>query len=759
MLSIHRGNQEPQLLERRLSVSTERSPKPSSPQGLALAYSRGSSTPDPSQDGTPLAKTSAKPFNPWWETTRDPGNTNHPKGILNNVAPTVGQQGKRNIIITTEVTLTDDGHHYDKSRPQMEDVTVDDHLVQQGDSPKKDFNEDDLTLAEPSVPSSVNDVLLLCDHPPNKFSPQFRGHPPESCAEYLDYTLVALTTMSLCLDIYRNIYGGEVIYQWLHHKNEKIRIIFDENFNALCLPLFRRFNHCEERKFLTICRDEEVLFFHSHSCRQPSQDDKFFTNLLIISLMLEEEECFHLVCSGILRIIELAVSGVTLRLVNLEYRYGDGKSCQHLFDPFSELLQHNKSIQLFANIHFPCCYVNYFVLWVGDPEEHGLNRSWDFLPLSCQVSELLLLVVASCVGLFGTTGNMIVLVVMLSGGHQRTESSTLRTSLALADCFIILFVVIPSVTDQLSLIVLGELISDKSSWKYTPEPPDNVEYYSELVVEGGYRLFQALVLGSCSLVSLFSLFLLSIERLILTGRGLAYKEYCSTPRVMVLVILTWIVALSDTLIFTYDENGMLSPMWSNMNMFTVGISRLKSGGLLSGVYYFRLVFLALTCTSTFIFSMLATVNFVQEQSRVAEEWRSLNMRVLGPIHEENRHITTSLILMTILFPLSVVPVGVCILLQEIAYFFDRWELLSYVSWWMFLAASAWNPWVYNIRSNKFRKDMKATFCKMVPRRVREKLHLQQKKKSWTIEATEKQMKMLRTLGLTSDSGQFNEHQQ
>lgn len=759
-LSIGVSNkQEPQQAANKLALGTQEcsdgSPDLASPHSGASGFP---STPDVSQDEDPFVHMSANSHNSREErAARDikisPNRTVHPDGrSLSNIAPRVGRRDKRSSSVTTEVSLINNDTN---PRPQKKNVMEEDNLT--NDDNHKGANEDNITSQDGVQFSPVHNTMLLCHHPPNKFSPHFLGHHKDSCDEIPSAQIVITKTLGICNDIYYIIYRRTAVYYWFYHENEPtFRLFFDENFNALCLPFFRRFNHCEEKKFVTLCRDEEVLFLHPHSCQQPSALDIFFQELLILSSVNEDDECFRLFCDGTLRIIESNVSGVTFRLVDLEYRLGKGKSCLYLFNVFSKFGQDNNSIYALANVQFACCYAHYIVLWASNPEDHGINPTWDYLPLSCRISEILLVVAMVCVAVCGTVGNTAILVVMLSGGHPRRETTILRTSLAFSDLFISLFIVIPSVTNRISVIAWGELNLYEDTWTDFLEQTGEIEFHSRTVVDSGFRMFQSLVLTTCSEVSLFTLFFLSIERFILTARRLvSYKAYCSIPRVIVLVILTWTMALVDAFSYTYDEEGTLNSVWSDMDMFTIGISRLRFGGFANGMLYFRLIFLSLTCILTFAFSTLATAKFMQKQAEVADEWKRYDMRVIGPTKEENRHIVMTMMLMTILFPLSVVPVGFTVVMDEGNYYFPGWELFVFVSWRLFLASSAWNPWVYNMRSAKFQQDMRQTFSKMVPTRFREMLYpytvcLQRKKENESQKDSVRQRKMLRTLGLSED---------
>ncbi|XP_069958248.1 uncharacterized protein [Cherax quadricarinatus] len=628
-----------------------------------------------------------------WETSEK-----H-KDILNFESSSSVQE--KQSVITTSVSLA---HTSSVDDNRMKN---DFHLSSSEDEYSDEYGKNEI------LPSFLDPShMVLCYHPPTKFSPKFLTHSEDKCLEKDFLNIEVDSTLSLCELIYYNMYGKHALYSLKTIGNyTNLKSFIDENFIAVCLPFFQRFNHCEKRKFLTVCFDEEVIFFNFSVCQRPSAMDIYFIPLLIESLLEEDEYCFNYICDGTFRVIDSKVNDIPFRLIKLSKDIPTSEeSCSYLFNSHANWQSYNEStIHNDANIYFPCCYFLYNVLWVGKPEESGLNSNWDFLPLSCQVSEVLLVSAAACIAVVGVVGNMLVVVVMVSGGHRGQESSMIRTSLAIADLLIGIFVVIPSVTYQFSLIV-GNVNSEEQSWYYLniSEGP-TLEFYVIREVNSGYRLFQAFVFSLCSLVSLLSLLLLSVERFILTSRSIEYNAYFSVTRTKVAIGLIWVMSFTDTLLFMYDGNGHFNARWSTITKIPVGILENKSQTLLYWSLYLRLIFLILICTFTFIFSCLAIIYFICEQKRVALEWKILNMKVTDKLHEENLQIIITMTLMTLLFCISVLPLSINICFNIIDYTFHWDHLFTYLSWWLFLAGGAWNPWIYNMRSSQFRKSIKTKF--------------------------------------------------
>ncbi|XP_045583933.1 uncharacterized protein [Procambarus clarkii] len=627
--------------------------------------------------------------------------------ILNNETLSSVKENPSNTATSTRlahVNFTDNNHQY-----KEKDYT--ENFPDQYGSDLKDSYEDKNT--ENELLLSPSGFMNLCDHPPTKFSSEFLTHSEEVCVGQETQYMKVDSTLTLCNYIYASIYKRYPLYTLKTIGNYTgLKCFIDEDFIAMCLPFFQRFNHCEKKKLMTLCLNEGVIFFQFSVCQQPSVMDKFFIPLLVDSLIENDEFCFNHICDGTFRVVDSKVNGIPFRLIKLNLGLPErGKNCDYLFDSFSNWKHYNETIYVDANIYFPCCYSMYTILWVGKPEEHGLNSFWDFLPQSCHVCEFLLISAALCIGISGVLGNMIVVVVMFCGRHRWEESSMVRTSLALADLFICIFVAIPSVAYQISLIT-GDITSTEYSWEehsyYNYSELPDINHYVLQVVDGGYRLFQSFVLSCCSIVSLISILLLSMERFIITSRSLQYNAYFSVFRVKIVIILTWVMSFLDTLQFIYDGNGHFRAMWSTITKLPVGLSE-KVSDITHWSLYLRLIFLCLTCVSTFIFSSLAIINFIHEQKRIRAEWMCLNMRVWGTLERENKRIMVTMILIMLLFSLSVLPLGINIFFNIIDYDFYWFNLFNYISWWLFLAGSAWNPWIYNMRSSQFKSDMIRTF--------------------------------------------------
>ncbi|KAG7174934.1 uncharacterized protein LOC121858594 [Homarus americanus] len=659
--------------------------------------------------------------------------------------------------------------HYPPSSPFTHDSWPSTHYPPDSPSTRDSWPSTltaDTTLSLDDIVQSWSstDHMLLCGHPPPTYTPQFLGHSREVCTENRNKpkSLGAPDTLIMCYDIYSSIYGNiEINYMNYIVKDFLLEIYFEDNFVKICLPLFRRFDACEERELYTLCWEAGVGFIHHLNCQNPAEE--MVSLLEIVTTLQEYDEtlCFQEFCDGTLGVIDSEVAGVPFRVFDTP-RVDRGPSCSYLHTSVIQLFDiYNETLYITSNTQWPCCYAMFTVMWVGDPDAQGLNGAWSYLPVSCRAGEVVLMVMVAGVAVSGVVGNLVVVVVvMLSGGHRGQESNMLRTSLALADLLTSLFVVVPSLCHHIAPFVSSvnfRKLSPSSTHYFIVGSVSNITLLSmdaiiHVDAKHGYLLFQSVLFSTCSIVSVLTLFMLSLERFILTGRPLHYQEYFTVGKVQVIIVISWIMSFIDALMFAARRDGHLGARWSTFNKLPTG----DSGELPDGISYAfvqssRIALLNIAGVSTVIFSLLSIRNFVKEQKRVAAEWKSLSLKVGGRYEEETRYIMVTMLLMLMLFLVSSVPLMVEVYFRTFSHFFHYDAVYSYLAWWMFVAGSAWNPWLYNLRSHQFRSDFSETLRKLVPERLNKRLrkyvtHSQLWNNSSDLDNQDRLMKLLDKLG-------------
>ncbi|KAG0722983.1 hypothetical protein GWK47_043504 [Chionoecetes opilio] len=567
------------------------------------------------------------------------------------------------------------------------------------------------TVYAPSERSTVGN-MYLCDHPPKKFSPSFHGSSREACLQYdTKWEGYFRDTRNICNRVFSLTEANPEALTIVRYQSEvgPLKVIAHKNYVKICLPLFRRFNKCEERKFLTICWDDRVVFFHSSICPQ------FFNDLYLASFLLDNNtECFQEFCEGRQSVVDSEIGGLVYRLTNVRHSL-HAPNCGYMTKSLKHIYrEYNGTLYLVFNRHWPCCYPQYLVIWAGLPEDHGLNGAWSYLPAACQAGEVLLLVFVGCVMVGSIVGNLLVVMVMLNGGHRSQESSLLRTSLAFSNLLTATFVIVPSFVQHLSpFFSTPDYIELTPGMKLTFEPPVNVT--SKILVtnssrESGFRVFQSLLFHVTSTASLLMLMVLSVERFVITGRYLRYKDYFTYCRTLFAITASWITSLGNALWLAAHDGGGLSAERLTFEKLPTGASGHGPGGIRNVIYHGQFLIFLLLGLTVVTFSGLAIKNFVKQQIHVAKEWKSLKMKASRQFSEDNWHVLTTMSLMFVLFLTSTIPLATNIVFNSIAYTFPQQTLFSYLAWWLFMAACAWNPWVYNFRSHQFKEDLTNFRC-------------------------------------------------
>ncbi|KAG7174933.1 Beta-4C adrenergic receptor-like 1 [Homarus americanus] len=606
--------------------------------------------------------------------------------------------------------------HYPPSSPFTHDSWPSTHYPPDSPSTRDSWPSTltaDTTLSLDDIVQSWSstDHMLLCGHPPPTYTPQFLGHSREVCTENRNKpkSLGTPDTLSMCYDIYSSIYGN-------------------------IEPLY----------------DLQV----------PHEGKETFAKVLARFLMHNDSECCREHCEGTLKVTHSAAGEVPFLVFNNPLRV-TGPSCVFMSYSLDYLRGiYNETLYITSNTQWPCCYAMFTVMWVGDPDAQGLNGAWSYLPVSCRAGEVVLMVMVAGVAVSGVVGNLVVVVVMLSGGHRGQESNMLRTSLALADLLTSLFVVVPSLCHHIAPLFYPNELTELSSDMALNFDPENIlnstndikRVGNHAILRDGFHVFQSVLFSTCSIVSVLTLFMLSLERFILTGRPLHYQEYFTVGKVQVIIGLTWIMSFIDALMFAADRDGHLGAQWSTFNKLPTGVAGRSPENLAYEIIYnSQITLLMVGGVSTVIFSLLSIRNFVKEQKRVAAEWKSLSLKVGGRYEEETRYIMVTMLLMLMLFLVSSVPLMVEVYFRTFSHFFHYDAVYSYLAWWMFVAGSAWNPWLYNLRSHQFRSDFSETLRKLVPERLNKRLrkyvtHSQLWNNSSDLDNQDRLMKLLDKLG-------------
>ncbi|XP_047494223.1 uncharacterized protein LOC125042553 isoform X2 [Penaeus chinensis] len=543
-------------------------------------------------------------------------------------------------------------------------------------------------LALPSTKST----MFVCSHPPSEFSKHYLG-------DAMTLNSVSECSLSnarlmfnpdgaheLCALIYHSLYGTDIEGHVIERDGKRLWLYYAENVVRLCLPLIERFDSCEFHNLYTKCSN--IFFLHTSTCPVLLSENRYAIRHVFEYIFTSRSECLKKLCVGEYSLFKAETQGLQF-VVSCMLSTDSDEAC--------ELLVGTKNNYSYNNEQWPCCYPYHNVHWYDSPEKYGLNGAWSFLSPWCRAAEIGLVVMVSCVAVGSSVGNALVVMVTVSLWRHSDTSNMLRLNLALADLFTSIFTIWPSLYHHIKPFI--DSINLQENVRHI-----RVRLYSEK----DHHLFQGIVFSSCTVVSLLTLFLLSFDRFVRTGRGLVYNHYITHRSVKVAIIFTWIVGISDALFMTHFMQETGNVQWLPM-----------------------------------------------EQMRVRAERQTLDMRILGPFHQENRHILITQLLMTVSFMLATVPVGVDYITHNLLYDFfpaiggfagcKNNILITYLSWWLFVASAAWNPFIYNMQSAQFRADLRATLQKFVPQRI---MAISKKQDANRNQVLAKRRRLLSRVGIT-----------
>lgn len=221
---------------------------------------------------------------------------------------------------------------------------------------------------------------------------------------------------------------------------------------------------------------------------------------------------------------------------------------------------------------------------------------------------------------------------------------------------------------------------------------DNPTTENLKTVDGGYRLFSAVVLSTCCIVSVFDLFALSVDDLLRTGRCPGLSNIFKPSSVKAFLVLSWIFSFLTALLLIHDLPGSTA-LWSSFNKLPIGVSRT---GLATS--------LPVVAVGLAIVSLATMVNFfVVLTDHVAKMMWGPN----GPEDTKSARRLTLVIILLRLFLNLVFSLlfGIIVILDLTSsrIHFAGAEIVSYFGWWLYLAGSSWNPWLYHLHRRHFRE--------------------------------------------------------
>ncbi|KAM9308433.1 alpha-1B adrenergic receptor-like [Gastrophryne carolinensis] len=283
-------------------------------------------------------------------------------------------------------------------------------------------------------------------------------------------------------------------------------------------------------------------------------------------------------------------------------------------------------------------------------------------------------------------GNTVILAVFLSTKHARTPQGYLKTSLAVADLALGVLVVPFSVYGEL------HVLAQNGS-------------------EGGYDgLFTGSwhpcylvgpVFAGCTLVSISTIFLLSIERSIAILKPLHKEVVITKRRTVLLIILSWVASFFLAMTpMLFGQGGIVLEYndCSRMCNYAPGPSST------AGIWQILLLFPA------FDFSLLGGTMVINALSLTTIHQNTRRRKLLSGAEPELPRVSFSDIkaartigALTMAFTASFTPVAVFVVGNVLGY---QWCTFSFFAFWLLASNSCWNVIVYSVCDQRFREGVR-----------------------------------------------------
>ncbi|XP_053104324.1 adenosine receptor A3-like [Hemicordylus capensis] len=288
-----------------------------------------------------------------------------------------------------------------------------------------------------------------------------------------------------------------------------------------------------------------------------------------------------------------------------------------------------------------------------------------------------------------TLGNVVSLLVFLRVKQFRTSQGYLKASLALADLAVGLIVVPYSVYRQVNCLVYGV--------------EQEIKEFDRLACHISGPIF-----AGCTLVSISTIFLLSVERSVAVLKPLHKRAVITKRRTVCFILLSWVMSFciaatpiistphitlqynscSKLCNYAFPKDALPGSYWNVMLLFPV----------------FDFTLLGITFIINFV-----TFAALRQYSKTRQE--------LGGGSQTGRQLSSSDItaaktigLLTFAFSTSFSPIAVFVVGSVMGY---QWCQFSFYAFWILTSNSCWNVAIYSVWDPRFRQGVKQLFKKTV----------------------------------------------
>lgn len=343
------------------------------------------------------------------------------------------------------------------------------------------------------------------------------------------------------------------------------------------------------------------------------------------------------------------------------------------------------------------------IIYLGNASEVVLT--WDYLTRAQKAVEVVIVAVMVVMLVAALLGNSLVLLTMLTS--ERSDALwVMRASLAASDLLRATTVMPLALHHTLSLMTQPEGLLDVKT-------------------RGGGVTFVGVVFWVTSLASVQSLAWLSVERVVLCGFPHCYR-HLTAARVRGVLVLVWLLAVGLPIAILLLAQGRVT----NFDVATKLTLLFPDGGAKApahAVFLGLRGYLAGLSMFTVTASVLAVWAFRARALKEDEDAkRHSPVSCIRRKEKDDRAVQSTMLLMLVTYLVSTPPFLLLLLLQPplpSLPFMSHARDLRCVIPWLFVFTSSWQWYVYNLRSDVFRRCVARMFlrCVFLPEGLKERL--------------------------------------
>ncbi|TTA40575.1 Beta-2 adrenergic receptor [Bagarius yarrelli] len=281
-------------------------------------------------------------------------------------------------------------------------------------------------------------------------------------------------------------------------------------------------------------------------------------------------------------------------------------------------------------------------------------------------------------------GNLLTLAVVLGTKHFHTPQGYLKASLAMADLAVGIFVIPLSVYAEITLM-------------WTDTAPSWILRNSQHTAFHPCS-FLGPVFAGCTLVSITTVFFLTIERCVAVMKPLHKDAVITKKRTSMLIVFSWTgsfflalspVIFSQQIALEYNACSRMCNYAFAANDFPPHVWHIL---LLFPAFDFTLL------TGTVVTNFISFTKIRHHSKKRRRLAKAGCQSTSGPSFSEIKAAKT-IGALTLVFSISFTPVAVFVVGNVTG---NQWCSFSFFAFWILAASSCWNVTIYSVRDQKFR---------------------------------------------------------